>query len=203
MSDLDEKHEIIRRRDELFAFDLAKRIMEKPKASIWIIFMPVFFVFYAQRLQKYKGSVHGFVKHYLHTKTLALDAALEESKGHKPLDERSAQDLPSEDQAWKIREQQHQELDLLREHYLLLLRSSGKSYPELVRSGYSTSGAYRSFLNRLIKAEGAVNRAVLDVHHPGEEAQDVVHRMEQNAEDLREKEIQEIFSSKSSNDKKK
>ena len=195
MPTVEEKYEFVRRRDELFAYDLAKGIMEKPKASIWIIFMPVFFVFHAQRLQKYKKDIHGFVKSYLHTKTLALDAALEESKGEAPpgSDPDTKPGKQSRDKAQDIRDQQYKELDTLREHYLLLLKSRGKSYPELLRNAYGTSGEYRHFLNRLIRAEEAVNRAVLEVHHPGPEAREVVERMERQSERLRELEIEKIF----------
>jgi hypothetical protein len=195
MPSAEEKYGLIRQRDERFAFELAKQIIEKPKVTIWIIFMPVFFVFYAQRIQKYKKDIHGFVKHYLHTKMLALDAALEEGIGGGPLEEGSepVQGSGLEDKGQIIREKQFQELDLLREHYLLLLKSPGTSYPELLVNAYGTSGAYRSFLNKLIRAEEEVNRAVLSVHHPGAEAQEVVERMDRASERLREQEIEEIF----------
>jgi hypothetical protein len=197
MPTVEENYELIRRHDERFAFELAKQIIDKPKASVWIIFMPVLFVFYAQRLQKYKGSIHGFVKHYLHTKALALDAALEESRGGAPLEEGGETDSgfpPSQDQSQMIREKQYQELDLLKQHYFLMLKSPGNSYPELLRKAYGTSGAYRIFLNRLTKAEKEVNKAVLKSHHPTPEAQDVVERIERYSDQLREMEIEKIFS---------
>jgi hypothetical protein len=195
MPTVDEKYEIIRQHDERFAFELAKQIMDKPKASVWIIFLPLLFVFHVQRLQKYKESIQGFVKHYLHTKMLALDAALKENRGEETMEEdREAESgVQAHDKSQAIREKQYRELDLLKEHYLRLLENPGKSYPELLRNAYGTSGEYRLFLNRLIKSEEEVNRAVLDVNQPDGEAQDVVERMQRHSEELREMEIAKIF----------
>jgi hypothetical protein len=193
MSTLEERYELIRRRDELFAYDLAKGVIEKPKASVWIIFLPLLFVFYVQKLQKHKKDVQGFVNHYLQTKVLALEAALDEVRSGSPPASSivSGSDDPSADGA--IRRTQYHELDLLREHYLLLLRSRGGSYAELVKTAYGMSGTYRFFLNRLRRAEGEVNRAVLEAHHPTPEARDVAERMERFSEQLREMEMERIF----------
>jgi hypothetical protein len=157
MSTLEEKYEFVRRRDELFAYDLAKGVIEKPKASVWIIFLPLLFVFYVQKLQKHKTDVQGFVTHYQRTKELALEAALEEVRSGSPPGSSTVPGSDDRSADGAIRRAQGREIDLLREHYLLLLRSSGRSYAELVKAAYGMSGAYRLFLNRLGRAEGEVN----------------------------------------------
>jgi hypothetical protein len=194
MSTVQEKYEMIRQHQERFAFELAKTVLDKPKASVWIIFLPVLFVFHAQRIQKYKQHMKEFVKGYLVTKNLALEAAWNEIRNGPPGPGEGHYPEPPPGEYFKtIREKQIVELELLREHYLLLLRSSGDSYERLLRNAYRGSGDYRYFLNRLTKAEAGINRTVLDVRHQTEEARDIVERMESGAERLREKEIEKIF----------
>lgn len=196
MISLDAKHELIRRQEEILAFDMAKQVIEKPKASIWIIFMPIFFVFQAQKIQKYKKSVREFAKGFMHTKLLALDAALDEARTGKLSS--SYKEAAGDGSAYRpenaqIRNKQILEIGVLKEHYLLLLRSQGETYPELLRNAYTTAGAYLFFLNRLLKAEEEVNKAVIDSHHSTPEAREVVVRMEKVADKLREKEMREVF----------
>jgi hypothetical protein len=192
---LDEKYQLIRDREELFAFELAKKVIEKPKASVWLIFLPLLFVFYAQRIQKYKSSVQSFAKGFMATKIIALDAALEETRTGTFARETIAARFPGPDPEEKkaMRQKQFEEVDILKQHYLLLLQATGSSYPALMKDAYGTSGDYRSFLNRLFRAEEEVNQAVLQSLQPTDEAREVVGRMEKISELLREEEIKEIF----------
>jgi hypothetical protein len=194
---IEEKYGIIRERDERFAFELAKAIMDKPKASIWIIFLPMLFVFHAHWLQRYKKSIQTFSRQYLHSKLLALDTVLEESRGGNPLEGGWASTYASlpEARGGVFTEWQVKELDLLRDHYHLLIASQGRDYPALIRNAYRTSGEYRFFLNSLYRAEEEINKAVLQIHHPTPEARDVVERMERSSETLREMELAQIFGS--------
>jgi hypothetical protein len=192
---LDEKYQLIRKKEERFAFELAKQVIEKPKVSVWLIFLPILFVFYAQRLQKYKSSIQAFANGFLVTKLVALDAALEEARTGRLDRESIAARFPRPDPEEKkaMRQKQFAEIDILRQHYLLLLQAAGSSYPELLRGAYETSGSYRSFLNRLFPAEEEVNQAVLRNLQPTDEAREVVGRMEKLSERLREMELKEIF----------
>jgi hypothetical protein len=192
---IEEKYGIIRERDELFAFELAKLIIEKPKVPLWIIFLPLLFVFYAHWLQKYKKNINTFATQYLHAKILALDTALEESAGGTPREENQIQRTvaPIDEHSDRITDYESLEIDILREHYRLLLSSPGQTYPDLLRNAYQTSGEYRFFLNRLIKTEEEINRSILQLHHPTVEAREVVEQMETFSERLREIELAQIF----------
>lgn len=193
---LEGKYELIQRQEELLAYGVAKEVIEKPKASIWIIFMPIFLVFHAQRIQKYKKSVHDFARHFLHTKLLALDAALEETKtGRPPASDLSgtAENTGDGEGNATIRERQLREITMLKEHYLLLLNSPGEIYADLLKYAYPKSGDYRFFLNRLLNAEAEVNAAVVTFHHATPEARDVVARMVAATEKWRTKEMEAIF----------
>jgi hypothetical protein len=191
---IEEKHRVIRERDELFAFELAKMLIDKPKAPIWIILLPMLFIFYAHWLQRYKSNLASFSKDYLHTKRIALDAAFDDGNGgDRPRNDWAEFLGGTSDDRIEIRELQFEELDLLMDHYRLLLGSQGQDYPALIRSSYRTSGEYRFFLNRLIRVEERINRAVLKIDHPTPEARDVVERMERFADQLRERELTRIF----------
>ena len=192
---IEEKYGIIRERDERFAFDLAKLVMDKPKASAWIIVLPFLFIFYAHWLQRYKKGLGTFTGHYLKNKVLALDAAREQSRGGRMLLESWASHAtsPFTEHSGTIARLEQRELDLLRGHYHLLLNSSGSSYPDLLLRAYPTCGEYRLFMNKVIRVEEEINRAVLQLHHPTEEAKEVVQRMERFSDRLREAELAEIF----------
>jgi hypothetical protein len=193
---LDEKCEIIRKREESFAYSLAKQVIEKPEATVWLIFLPILLVFYFQRIQKFKSSIHSFVAGITHSKMLILDATMEEVKtgvfARKRVIAGFMGSIP-EDKAELVRTKKIEEMEILRQHYLLLLGSNGSSYPELLRSSYGTSGDYRFFLNRFAQAEKEVNEAVLLASHPTPEAREAVAEMEKAAEKLREMESKVIF----------
>lgn len=193
---LDTKFELIRMNAEHFAYDLGKGVIVKPKASVWIIFMPIFFVFYAQRLQKYKKDIQDFARGYQFTKMLALGAAREEM-----ITGESAviffADPPKEvgtPKIWEsVRAVQREEVDVLKRHYLKLMDKEGATYDDLVRAAYVTGGAYRSFLNRLHKAEEAVNEMVLSHLQTTPEARATTKAIEKRAEEMRLREMDRIF----------
>jgi hypothetical protein len=191
---MEEKYGIIRKRDERFALELATRIIEKPRASAWIILLPFLFIFHVYWLKRYENNVQTFVSQYLHPKILALDAALEECMpgGSDRTSQEHAVRLPDE-HAEELRRRELREMELLKKHYRLLLSSRGSSYPSLLRNAYRTSGEYRFFLNRLIKAEEALNRAVVRAQ-PAAEVREVVRDMERYADQLREHELKQIFN---------
>lgn len=193
---LRQKYEAILSKEEHFAYELAKQVIEKPKASVWLIFLPVLFVFYAQRIQKYKAGSRLFANGYLRTKIIALDAAVKEAESGLYPEKIMAAVTPAADppEKAKMREKQREEVDILRQHYLLLFRSTGNSFSELLRNAYQTSGAYRSFLNRLRRAEHGVNQEVVDSIQSSPEAREVVARMEKLSEQLREEELREIYT---------
>jgi hypothetical protein len=194
---LTQKYELIRQQEEALAYEVARQVIEKPKASIWIIFMPIFFVFHAHRMQKYKKSIHAFARHFLHTKLLALDAARDEAATGRPTEfppGGPAQSNGDDTGNAPIRVKQFHELAILQEHYQLLLKNPGETYAGMIRSAYGTGGEYRFFLNRLFAAEAEVNEAVMTAHHQeNPEAQEIVARMKGVTEKLRERAFEEIF----------
>jgi hypothetical protein len=189
-------HRIIRDHEEKFAYSLAKQVIEKPQASVWLVFLPILLVFHFQRLQKYKDGIHSFARGVMRSKLLILDAALEEAKTgvfHRERVISALTGLLSDEKAAAERGKKSEEMEILRQHYLLLLENEGSSYGALLRNAYGSSGDYRLFLNRLHKAEKEVNAAIVQISPPTSKACEVVERMENLSEKLREMEFKEIF----------
>ncbi|MFZ7111168.1 MAG: NF038143 family protein [Desulfatiglandales bacterium] len=61
----------------------------------------------------------------------------------------------------KVRRRQLQEIELLLDHYLGLMRSQGRSYEETLREAYPTKRKYLVFLQELEKAEASVIHAAI------------------------------------------
>jgi hypothetical protein len=193
---LAENYHLIRGQGESFAFSLARQVIAKPQPSAWIIFLPFLVVYYLYLIRKYKSSIRSFARDIMHFKFLVLEGALEEARtGVFPHESITAgfRNSGPEEMAREVSEKKTEEMEILRQHYLLLLGSDGKTYPELLRKAYGTAGNYRFFLNQLFKAEKAVYEAVIQAAHPTPEANEVVALMKKASEKLRELELKAIF----------
>lgn len=192
-------YDMIWSQENQFAYAVAKNVLDKPKISVWIILIPILFLYYAHKIQQYKAGVHGFGKGVARSKILALDSALEEVKTGKRdesyKDAFASKDLENSPSVMRVRDTQLAEVELLKTHFARLLRQEGTSFQALIKKAYKTSGEYRFFLNRLTQAEEAVQEAVLRAYHPGEEARKTTKRMQQVVYSLREQEVRKIFGS--------
>jgi hypothetical protein len=190
-------YDLIWNQENQFAFKVAKKVLQKPKISVWIVLIPILFLYYAHKIQQYKAAVHDFSKGLKRSKILALDSAKEEmDSGRKDTGFQDAfvsKDLENSPNVMRVREKQIAEVVLLKSHYQKLLRQQGSTYPALIRKAYRTSADYRMFLDRLVEAEKAVHDAVLRAYHPGEEAQAVTKKMQKAAMALRQEEIKTFF----------
>ena len=57
MGDTKENSALILAHEEDFAAALARHVIDKPKLSIWMILIPIFFVFYFFQLNKYRDGL--------------------------------------------------------------------------------------------------------------------------------------------------
>ena len=80
----DKKRQILNN-EEFMARQLARRVIEKPVPAVWMILIPVFFVFYAWKIKQYANGLKDFAEHYLISRRRGLDAAFEaEQSGNLP-----------------------------------------------------------------------------------------------------------------------
>lgn len=180
-----------------FAYKVARQVIQKPKVSVWLVLMPILFLFYAHKIQQYKAGIHKFSQGLMRTKILALDSALEEINTGR-VDEEVRKNLAASDSeasvaVMRVRNQQLAEVELLKAHYNKLLRQPGTSYQTLIQKTYQTGGAYRLFVNQLTRIENEVLEAVLEAYYPKEEERRITEKMQAAIYALREQDVRTFF----------
>jgi hypothetical protein len=192
------RYDLIWNHENQFAYKVAKQVLQKPPISVWVVLMPILFLFYAHKIQQYKAGIHNFSKGLMRTKILALDSALEEiNTGRKDKEVKNnfvSPEVETSIEVIRVHNRQLAEFELLKVHFSKLLHQQGTSYQALVRQAYRTSGAYRLFLNQLTQIEKEVMEAVLQAYHPKEEDRAVTQKMQEAMHALREEDLTAFFA---------
>jgi hypothetical protein len=193
MNELEEKGRMILAQERLFADILASRALSKPKPNVWMILIPIIFVFYMNDYKKYKDGRQVFADQYLMSRKRALDEAVASLTANRDPDLEplvSVSDLPE-----AARQQYHDLLTVLIENYRDLLQTEGETVNDLVRAAYANKTNYLLFLNRLNRAEKELNAALRPVlDDTDKEMGDVIMTIERSSEELRRSRAEEIFS---------
>lgn len=175
------------------AHEVALGVLEKPKPPLWMIFVPVFFVFFAQKMGQYKSGLASFAENYLKMRHRALEACLEFSKeeddarGEKLIN--AVGPIPEE-----AREPFERWMRLLAEHYDRLLQARGEDLAAMIRHGYGSRTNYLLFCNNLNKAENAYNLALLPkMQGERDDLLYVIEKMHTCVTNLRRKEADRVF----------
>jgi len=193
MNELEEKGRMILAQERLFADILASRALSKPKPNVWMILIPIIFVFYMNDYKKYKDGRQVFANQYLMSRKRALDEAVASLTANRDPDLEplvSVSDLPE-----AARQQYHDLLTVLIENYRDLLQTEGETVNDLVRAAYANKTNYLLFLNRLNRAEKELNAALRPVlDDTDKEMGDVIMTIERSSEELRRSRAEEIFS---------
>ena len=194
MTTPEQKKKCILDHERDLANKLALRVFDKPKPPLWMIFVPIFFVFFAQKMQQYKGGLEDFVTNYLKARRLAMESAMEclETGASPDVDAmlKKAGDVPeharSEFSHW---------MNILVDHYRTLLEGKGSSAEALIRSGYRTKTDYLLQCNALNKAENAFNLALMpDIEGDSRDVGKIITRMYESVTDLRRSEADAIYT---------
>lgn len=160
-TDLEKRKNIILANETDTSRQLALHVLEKPLPRVWMIFVPVLFVFYFYKLKEYESSLKNFAEHSLIPWRRALEAAFAAEESGSPVN-----DELLVDQFVMKRESTRplcaQWLTVLTGHFRLLLKAEGDSYPELVRAGYQNRSSYLQFCQQISKTETAFNMALLE-----------------------------------------
>ena len=193
MSTLEEKRARILDYERQFAYQLAARVLDKPRLSIWMILIPIILVFHIYRHQRYVDGKKTFAENYLVTRKRALAEACESiSAGRAPRIDTIVDKagIPPETRAaygeWVVE---------LVDHYADLLGAGGGSLEEMIRRVFRNRTNYQLFLRRLGDKERQFH-AVLQpsVEETTPEAGLVIARMEAGAETLRKEHAAAVFS---------
>jgi hypothetical protein len=192
MNALDTKSNLIEERERQFAYLLASRVIQKPRLSVWMILVPIIFIYYFYRLNQYKAGRHEFVTNYMISRKRALEAACRslETGTAADLDALSGQaNLPAE-----VLPQYRSFLGAFNEYYLDLLQAEGASFDALVRSAFKSKTDFLIRLNRFNQTEKELNTALKPhMADTTEGFSEVVSVMEQSSAELRRNAADQIF----------
>jgi len=193
MRPTEEKAALIVAQEEAFAHTLALQVLDRPQLSIWMILIPIIFVYFFYRYQKFSSGRKVFCENYLISRKRALNEALEVIRtGRKPEINALARQssLPEH-----LREKNADVLAVLVDHYIDLLRADGENFHALVRSAYRNQTNFLLFINRLNQAEKALNRA-LEPHlsQDSGDVNDIIHLINLHSEKIRKELSKKIFA---------
>lgn len=190
---LSEKGRVIFEQEQEFAEILAARVLHKPKVVVWMILIPFLLVLYLNDLKKYKEGRKDFIEHYQITKKKALEEAISAIEEGRELDVTplaGKADLP------EIARQPYTELlSILTEHYMMLLKTTGRDYGSMIRDVFHNQTNCLLFFSQLNQAEKALNNALrqqLNQDHEG--VDEVIHAMQNHSETIRKEISRKIFS---------
>ncbi|SDP68835.1 NF038143 family protein [Desulforhopalus singaporensis] len=191
-TELDRKKELILGHEQDFAKQVAGEIIDKPQLALWMILIPIFFVFYYFQLKRYRNGLQDFSSNFLVTRQRTLDAVVESVAANKPVNLESVIELSSTPTA--VQQQYRAWLDQLAAHFLLLLKAEGDSYEELVRSAHGKKSTYLVELKKLNRVEADFNRSLIS-HIPGEQDtfKTVIRSMQDCVKKIRHRQAADIF----------
>ena len=194
MTNFAQKKQLILDHEKKMASKLAIGVLDKPKPPLWMIFVPVFFVFFAQKMTQYKSGLEDFVDNYLKPRRLALDAAMEALESGTSVDTalllEKAGAIPEHALPlfadW---------MDVLTDHYRTLLEAHGGSPEALIRAGYRSKTDYLLQCNVLNRAENAFSLSLIPkIEGDSQDIQSVVAKMHAQMTELRRQEADTIYS---------
>ena len=191
MKGLPRKKELILERERFFANAVGSAVFEKPKISMWMILVPILFLHFIHRMQKYKTGRIRFDEEFMVTRRRAMDLAVDAvESGVKPDVDEAVRDfnvpvaLEKPYASW---------MRCLVEYYMDLLRSNGETFEDLVRSCFRNREDLLPTLNRL----NTVERDFYEVLKPQltstEGAVDIIATIISNSQRLRRELAQQIF----------
>jgi hypothetical protein len=195
MQKLEEKAKMIMDHEEWFADSLAIKIVERPTLSVWMILIPIVFLYYFYRFKKFAEGRKEFVKNYMISRKQALSKAMERVNGDKKA---GVAEIPDTIGLNGDTKKYYSELLVaLFDHYVRLLQSSGESYQELVKSAYGSSSEFTVFLNNLTRIEDRLNGSFRSQDADRETFTAVIGSIREYSEKIRRATIEKIFAAAS------
>lgn len=193
MNNLSSNKTIILKHEKQFAAKLAQKVLNKPKLSTWMIFIPFLFLFYIHDLSKFKKQRREFLDNYNLSREKALDEAYSALYENRRTDTKTL--AQKADLKEKSKEQYALLLEVLAQNYTSLLSAKGNDFPSLVKSAYGKNRTnFLLFLNQLNNTEKALNKVLLpDLKKTQEGVKSVVTKIENSSEKLRRELTEEIF----------
>lgn len=193
MSAMDKKAQRIREYEERFAHILAIKVIDKPKLSIWMILIPIIFVYFFYQMKQAGDSRKEFAQNYLIPRMRALSEAVTICNTGKDADiDGIAKKLDLPDAA---RQQYAGLLKVLVEHYTELLQSDGEDCDALIRAAYKSRMNYLFFIKRLSQAEKKFTSELLpQLSEKNKDINEVISKIDACSEELRRENAEKVFA---------
>ncbi len=190
---MDEKKEWILENEYLLAGKISRKIIPRPELNVWMIIIPVIFVYFFYQLNRSTSSKKKFVLNFVSTRQSILNEAYSTCvDGEQPNFQKMAEieKVPNcaveSYKSWA---------KVLFEHYQKLLNEKGDNYAELVRMRYENIAQYMAILNQINKAENKFYKALRkDFDDSVKDAGEVIKAIEKSLPLLRREEAEGIFS---------
>lgn len=190
---------MILRHESAIARSVAAAAIKPKPFSVWEVMIPIIFIFGYMRS---KETREVFVQNVMFTKKMAMQAAfdmLKKGQTRESVMERiksKTRDMitsvPGGIYSEEIRREQLKEIDLLFDHYCILMNSAGDDYNSLVSNAYRTPDRLVDFFVRLQEAEDSVGRAARNTLGSNADTQ-TLERMKAAMKKSRLKETENIF----------
>ena len=192
MKSVERKKELILQRELLFANAIGAAVFEKPKVSFWMVLIPILFLYFVYRMQRFKSGRMKFDQEFMTTRRKALVLAVEALEtGVKPNIDRIARESGITD---ALEKHYASWLRTLVDYYDDLLAAEGDTFEALVRSAYHNRTNYLLTLNRLNTVEKEFYSALKPQLAATEGAPAVIAAIEENSRRLRRDLAEQIFA---------
>lgn len=191
MKTLAQKRDIILQRELAFANAIGAAVLEKPRVSFWMVLIPILFLYFIYRMQRFKSGRMKFDEEFMITRRRAMDAALNamETNGQPDMGEVIRNSgLPA-----PLQEPYVSWVKVLVEYYMDLLAAGGDSFDILVRAAYRNRTNYLLVLNQLNTVEKAFYTALKPHMDTAEGAADIIATIESQSQKLRRDLAEQIF----------
>lgn len=187
---LERKKNLIAEYEKSLAEVLSEKLLERPKISVWMILIPLIFVFHCQRHKRFVESKRAFVREWLRNKEHALSGAVEElSGGERSVRQwqKAVSQLSGSAVEAYVRMQ-----NFLCDHYKKVLSGNGKTFGELILQAY-TREEFVEFIACREKVEQELSKELLVVHTVKEE-REMLFRLDKESAALYERSIKAFYS---------
>lgn len=193
MSDINSIKDIILNHERGYAAQLGRIILEKPKLSSLMIFIPFLFIFYIQDLLKYKKAKKEFTVHFLYDREKALQEAVDALSDNRKTDTEAIAKQAGLSRKSVLNYADL--LDVMATHYITLLKGKGDDYETLVRSSYNNNKQrFENFIDRITQAELSLNKTLKpELKKEQEGVAATIKKIEDGNRQLRAIEVKQIF----------
>lgn len=191
MSDTVAGKELLVTYERALARKLALEIFDRPRPQIWMILVPLFFVFFIQKIRQYSSGLEDFVDNYMRPRLAALDiaaASLSDRDGAERIEELARQ-VPE-----NVRPLFVDWMTMLTDHYRELLQTGGADVGAMIRGAYRTRTDYLLWCNVLNRTENSYNLALMPaIDGEQDDVGSIISRMHDSLTRLRREDAEAVY----------